>query len=464
MAYSPSNFAELLEALCDARVSCESSLWEPEFQVHDEWHLPTRQADFWRSCAQGEDELHYALERAMARAMLSKLLIQNRYLQTAADGSGSVLAAWPSRDRHQLWATLWLALYFRPERRYSAEEVNDFLTIRFRDRPEPPLQFAVLADIERRELILRDADDGFVLSRARLDFVLQGDKLFEVRAAVASRRPWWMLPIGRQYIASPRPSEDARPCGTQFRCILLDTQSIDAHLCVNAQFVPLKAGDVYSATNRGEIQEGDHCFFAITCAFQERVTVSEVCVSAVARSCERGDAAEVATGTSATGAPAVARLPPFRVEVIVASPDGDENEGVWQLLQCQPMPTADEMCNAGRDAVRCFLPNAVVVHDYVPPPSGVSMLFEGGPPWLVKRWPSKQKQQGEVVGWLAAHLLPDVFYDEAEIDWLIVTRHALVSVPDCPAIRKEFERRGLVERQPGAGGFRRRATKMVVSP
>ena len=30
--------------------------------------------------------------------------------------------------------------------------------------------------------------------------------------------------------------------------------------------------------------------------------------------------------------------------------------GVWRLLQCQPMPTAEEMCNAGRDAVRCFLP------------------------------------------------------------------------------------------------------------
>jgi hypothetical protein len=27
-------------------------------------------------------------------------------------------------------------------------------------------------------------------------------------------------------------------------------------------------------------------------------------------------------------------------------------------------------------------------------------------------------------------------------------------VPDCPTIRKEFERYGLVERAPGGGGFR----------
>ena len=34
------------------------------------------------------------------------------------------------------------------------------------------------------------------------------------------------------------------------------------------------------------------------------------------------------------------------------------------------------------------------------------------------------------------------------------TRHALSSVPDCPTVRKEFDRMRLVERQPGGGGFR----------
>ena len=101
--------------------------------------------------------------------------------------------------------------------------------------------------------------------------------------------------------------------------------------------------------------------------------------------------------------------------------------------------------------MRCFLPNAVVVAGGVPPPSGASALFEGG---LVKRWPSKHKQQAQIVSWLAAHLVEDALYSDSEIDWLIATRHALSTVPDCPTIRKEFDRLGLVERQPGGGGFR----------
>jgi protein-tyrosine phosphatase len=42
-------------------------------------------------------------------------------------------------------------------------------------------------------------------------------------------------------------------------------------------------------------------------------------------------------------------------------------------------------------------------------------------------------------------------------DWLIATRFSSAHVPDCPTVRKEFERRGLVERMPGGGGFRVRA-------
>ena len=45
-------------------------------------------------------------------------------------------------------------------------------------------------------------------------------------------------------------------------------------------------------------------------------------------------------------------------------------------------------------------------------------------------------------------------YLECEIDWLIATRFTRTKVPDCPTIRKEFERHGLVEREPGGGGFR----------
>ena len=43
---------------------------------------------------------------------------------------------------------------------------------------------------------------------------------------------------------------------------------------------------------------------------------------------------------------AAARLPPFRVDV------WEEAGGVWRLLQCQPMPTAEEINNCGRGAVR----------------------------------------------------------------------------------------------------------------
>jgi hypothetical protein len=42
---------------------------------------------------------------------------------------------------------------------------------------------------------------------------------------------------------------------------------------------------------------------------------------------------------------------------------GGGGGGSWVLLSCCPMPTADELCNAGRDAVRVFLPRAVPVRE-----------------------------------------------------------------------------------------------------
>jgi hypothetical protein len=121
------------------------------------------------------------------------------------------------------------------------------------------------------------------------------------------------------------------------------------------------------------------------------------------------------------------------------------------------MPTAEEMCNSGREAVRCFLPNAVPVAEAPPPEAlrqleaGLVGVLEGG---LLKRWPSKQKQQAAVTAWLSSQMARDRVYAEAEMDWLIVTRHACSVVPDCPTIRKEFERRGHVMREPGGGGFK----------
>ena len=73
---------------------------------------------------------------------------------------------------------------------------------------------------------------------------------------------------------------------------------------------------------------------------------------------------------------------------------------------------------------------------------------------MLKRWPSKQKQQAAATLWLSTQLLEGRLYLEAEIDWLIGTRFSRRQVPDCPTMRKEFERCGLVEREPGGGGFR----------
>eukprot|EP00964_Phaeocystis_antarctica_P127673 scaffold91375_cov60-Phaeocystis_antarctica.AAC.1 len=56
--------------------------------------------------------------------------------------------------------------------------------------------------------------------------------------------------------------------------------------------------------------------------------------------------------------------------------------------------------------------------------------------------------------WLAQHLLLERLYLECEMDWIIATRFSRKQVPDCPTIRKEFERYGLLERAPGGGGFR----------
>ena len=467
----------------------EQRAWEPDRPVPDQWlDDPQQHMAFWRNAAASSANNDIdGLERAMASTMLRRLLVQNKYLQPATTDGGDLarFTKWPSRDRHQLWATLWLALRFLPGRIYEEEELRAYLTSRL-VTPEEALVFALREDLLRRELIVRcspedptpDAAGGsaFTLSRPKLDFVLEGDKLFEVRAAVASRRPWWQLPIGTQYIAAPRPAADAQPRGTRFRCVLLDERPTSAgddkddggdrdaeDTRVGAMFIVGKSGGGADGgggeLRRCVLEEGGARFVAILCTFEAPTTVSEVRLS-------------VAPGSRDAGGDAPQRLPPFRVEVFSSSPPTPSPDtastGEWRLLQCQPMPTADEMCNAGRDAVRCFLPNAVPVRADVVPPDGAAALFEGGPPngaaWRVKRWPTKVKQQAQVVQFLASHLLAGVLYSDHEIDWLITTRHALSCVPDCPTIRKEFERQRLVERQPGGGGFLVPAAGAPVAP
>ena len=140
------------------------------------------------------------------------------------------------------------------------------------------------------------------------------------------------------------------------------------------------------------------------------------------------------------------RVPPFAVECL----GGD---GGWVLLHAQPMPSAEEIGNEGRGAVRAALPFAVPVEE---PAANVGELLatqhllDGG---VVKRWPSKQKQQALVALWLALHLVAGRNYSEREVDWLIVTRFSAAKPPDTPTVKKELERHGLVAREPGGGGF-----------
>ena len=92
---------------------------------------------------------------------------------------------------------------------------------------------------------------------------------------------------------------------------------------------------------------------------------------------------------------------------------------------------------------------------------------EGGAS-VLKAWPRKAKEQALCSLWLAHAMFPGRPYHEEEIDWLIATRFTRAKVPDCPTVRKELERCGLVEREPGGGAFRldepRRAAALAKPP
>ena len=322
---------------------------------------------------------------------------------------------------------------------------------------------------------------------------MDGDKLFALRTAVASRRPWWLLPIGAQQVVAPRPdtADSTPPRGQRFRCVLLQALDADdsatiptdaAAAGISCQCVPPTTAS--PATAIAVVAEGNRTFLSIEMRYAAPTVCSEVVLTAMApkpaAALEAGGEASNEQATDAvTDAAAPPRLPPFRLEVFEASETansssatstrdreggGAEGDGVWRLLHCQPMPTEEEMCNAGRSAVRCFLPHAVPVVA-VPLPSSTGEAAPSAPSPLaglldadgcILRWPSKQKQQLLVVSYLALHLLPGRDYAEAEIDWLICTTFArsATKAPDCPTVRKEFERRGLAVREAGGGAFR----------
>ena len=88
---------------------------ELAWTVPPEWGEADLEARYWR-------EAHtsgiFELEMAMASELLRKLLEQNKYLRA------SRFVRWPSRDRHQLWATAWLALRLLPGRAWPMENMR----------------------------------------------------------------------------------------------------------------------------------------------------------------------------------------------------------------------------------------------------------------------------------------------------------------------------------------------------
>jgi hypothetical protein len=163
-------------------------------------------------------------------------------------------------------------------------------------------------------------------------FLLDGDKLFSLRAAVVADRPWWRLPLNTQLYAAPTSVASVLPMGRAFRVVLLEplAESTSVADSLNAtvascKLVPAEEGRPIDATPTTDAVTDTHGrrFAALESTFEAPTACLEVRVVAIAR------------------------LPPFQVEVR-AAPDAS-----WELLACQPMPTADEPCNSGRDRARC---------------------------------------------------------------------------------------------------------------
>eukprot|EP00927_Polykrikos_kofoidii_P040925 TRINITY_DN34893_c0_g1_i1.p1 TRINITY_DN34893_c0_g1~~TRINITY_DN34893_c0_g1_i1.p1 ORF type:complete len:549 (-),score=69.63 TRINITY_DN34893_c0_g1_i1:188-1834(-) len=417
---------------------------------------PAKESESWRKAKECGS---FEFEMAIASSLLHKLLVQNKYLVGATFGS------WPSRDRHQFWATFWVALHLVPERAYTSAEVDGILAW-LTASPNPSILTAMAADLERRGFLVKESallkgdNDGeplFTLSRKQIEFVLDGDKLFHVRTSVAGRRPWWALPIASQYIAAPLPAEPCQPA-VRFRCVLLDPEgSVETYRNLCVRLLPVEGGASVNVSNINEIIESvkteKYNFVSFEHEFSRQTICSEVTVM-------------VPADESCNGRVSL-RIPPFRIDTWEA--DAQE----WRMLQCQPMPIVDEACNHGRDSVRCFLPKAVELADAIASTdvaegadddavistihfdrltARLMPLFEEG---LLSRWPTKQKQQAAVIVWLSLRFAPGRVYQEAEVDWIIAMHFTRASVPDSPVIRKEFDRYGLVQRQLGGAGFQR---------
>merc|ERR1712224_730219 len=79
------------------------------FRVPEEWLDPGKEELFFQ-------EVNF-YEIAELRMAMGRLLLE-RLLTEFLRGSPPLLRQWPTKDKHQFWATLWLALHFVLDRMY----------------------------------------------------------------------------------------------------------------------------------------------------------------------------------------------------------------------------------------------------------------------------------------------------------------------------------------------------------
>eukprot|EP00435_Cladocopium_sp_Y103_P034827 s1918_g9.t1 len=417
-----------------------------DFRLADHWLESDKERLFWQ-----ETKFYqiFPLEMSMWSAILQKLL-KVYFVQGTQR-----FQSWPGRDRHQLWASLWLALRFQAQHSYSLVELQ-WMVADHLDQPTLPLIKAVQSELFRRgfleelpEITGVECPDAQLsrLSISGVKWVLDGDKFFRSRKAdTAGGKAWWQLPLNTQHVllsSGPIAGENTPllpSCGpvggfSAYRVIFLAMNLTDEELknyCnkVSCQFRH-REGPVATTCSWGVLTEA-----AQSVPFVSHTLLND----AICLECD------VASDTT---------LPPLRID---GSHDGSAADG-WQVLACQAMPTTEEICSHGRCAVRCFLPRAVTV---VGTPDAEEPLersrrtqeFQRAREALeaqqlcnfiaqqrLKQWPSKGKVQRLAALWLILHFEPGRCYTELEVDWIIATGHNLAAkVPDCARIRKDLER------------------------
>ncbi|CAL1148771.1 unnamed protein product [Cladocopium goreaui] len=410
-----------------------------DFRLGDHWLESDKERLFWQ-----ETKFYqiFPLEMSMWSAILQKLL---KVYFVGGIAETPRFRSWPGRDRHQLWASLWLALRFQVQHSYSLVELQWVVAYHL-DEPTLPLIKAVQSELFRRGFLEECPDDVQFsrLSISGVKWVLDGDKFFRSRKAdAAGGKAWWQLPLNTQHVllSSGPIVGDNTPllpsCGpvggfSAYRVIFLAMNLTDEELknyCdkVSCQFRH-RDGPVATTCSWGVLTEA-----AQAVPFVSHMLLND----AICLECD------VASETT---------LPPLRID---GSHDANAADG-WQVLVCQAMPTTEASSPPAFPS-----PQAKPLKL-----SPRSREFERAREVLeaqlcnfiaqqrLKQWPSKGKVQRLAALWLILHFEPGRCYTELEVDWIIATGHNLAAkVPDCARIRKDLERTGFICREAGGGSF-----------